>query len=66
MNPGTIEGWRQMASIELRIVSRSRDRADIKDPLDAVRLETPDEGSYRPCRVTDREDDERCHVSSPS
>jgi hypothetical protein len=38
MNPRTMEGWREMASIELRIVSRPRDRADIKDPLDAMRL----------------------------
>ena len=38
MNPSTMEGWRQMASIELRIVSRPRDRAHIKDPLDAMRL----------------------------
>jgi hypothetical protein len=38
MNPSTMEGWRQMASIELRIVSRPRDRAHIKDPLDEMRL----------------------------
>jgi hypothetical protein len=66
MNPSTMEGRRQMASIELRIVSRPRDRAHINDPLDAVRLEQADEVFYRPCRVTDREDDERCHVSSRS
>lgn len=38
MNPSTMEGWRQMASIELRIVSRPRDRAHIEDSLDAMRL----------------------------
>jgi hypothetical protein len=55
-----------MVSIELRIVSRPRDRAHIKDPLHTVRLKKADEVFYRPCRVTDREDDERCHVSSRS
>ena len=61
-----MEGRRQLASIELRIVSRPRDRAHVNDPLDAVRLEKTDEVLYRPCRVTDREDDERSHVSSQS
>ena len=66
MNPSTMEGWRQMASIELRVVSRPWDRAHIKDSLDAMRLQNTDEVFYRPCRVTDREDDEGCHVSSQS
>ena len=61
-----MERWRQLVSIELRIVSRPRDRAHVDDPLDAVRLQQTDEVLYRPCRVTDREDDKRCHVSSRS
>ena len=55
-----------MASIELRGVSRPRDRAYINDPLDGVRLQQSDEFRYRPSRVTDRENDKRSHVSSQS
>ncbi len=55
-----------MTSIELRVVARPRDRSDVNDPLDAVRLEQTDEVFYRPSRVTDREHDKRSHVSSLS
>ena len=61
-----MEGRGQLTPIELRIVSRPRDRAHINHPLDAVRLQKTDEALCRPCRVTDREDDEGCHVSSQS
>ena len=66
MNPRTMEGWREMASIELRVVSRPRDRAHVNDPLDTVRLDQTDEVRYRSSRVTDRENDKRSHVSSQS
>ena len=66
MHPGAMEGRRQLASIELRVVSRSRDRAHVDDPLDGVRLQQTDEVGYRPSRVTDRENDQRSHVSSQS
>ena len=37
----------------------------LEEPLDAMRLQQPDEVFERPGRVTDREDD-RCHISSQS
>jgi hypothetical protein len=52
-----MEGWRQLVSIELRIVPRPRDRTDVDNSLDAVRFQKTDEGLYRTCGVTDREDD---------
>jgi hypothetical protein len=61
-----MKGRRQLVSIELRVVSRPRDRAHVNDPLDAVRLEQTDEVPYRSSRVTDRENDKRSHVSSQS
>ena len=64
VNPSAVESRRQLVSIELRIVSRPRDRAHVDDSLDAVRFQKMDEVLYRPCRVTDREDDARCHLSS--
>jgi len=66
VHPGAMEGRIQLVSIELRVVSRPRDRAYINDPLDGVRLQQSDEFRYRPSRVTDRENDKRSHVSSQS
>ena len=59
-----MEGRRQLVSIELRAVLRPRDRAHVNDPLDGVRLQQTDEVRNRPSRVTDRENDQRSHVSS--
>jgi hypothetical protein len=59
-----MKGRGQLGSIELRIVARPRNRAHVNDSLDAMRLEKIDEVLYRARRVTDREDDDPCHVSS--
>jgi desulfoferrodoxin (superoxide reductase-like protein) len=64
VNPSAVERRRQLVSIELGIVSRPRNPAHVDDSLNAVRLEKADEVLYRPRRVTDREDDKRCPVSS--
>jgi hypothetical protein len=64
VHPSAMEGWRQIVTIELRVVSRPRDRPNVNDPLDAMRLEKADEVLDRPGRVTDREDDRRPHVTS--
>jgi hypothetical protein len=61
-----MEGRRELGSIELRIVSRPRNRADVDHALDAVCLQQPDEVLYRACRVADCEDDMRFHVTSGS
>jgi hypothetical protein len=65
VNPSATEGRRQSVSIELRIVARSRDRAHVNDSADAVRSQQIDEVFERSCRVTNREDDDSCHVTSP-
>jgi hypothetical protein len=64
MNPGSVERRRPLVPIELRIVSRARDRAHVDYSLDAVLLQQSNEVLDWPGRGTDREDDERCHVSS--
>ena len=64
MNPSSVERQRQLVSVELRIVPRPRDGAYVDHPLDAVRLQKANEVFNCPGRVTDREDNERCHVSS--
>jgi hypothetical protein len=64
VNSSAVQRRRQLVSIELRILPRPRNRAHIDDSLDVVRLEKTDELLYCPCRVTDREDDKRCHFSS--
>jgi hypothetical protein len=43
VNPSAMESRRQLVSIELRIVARPRDRADVNDPSDAMCPEKSDE-----------------------
>ena len=64
MNPSAVERQRQLVSVELRIVPRPRDRAYVDYALDAVRVQKANEVFNCTGRVTDREDNERRHVSS--
>jgi len=57
VDPSPVQRRRELVAIELRITPRSRDRADVKDPLDPVRSQQADERRNRAGGVPDREDD---------
>jgi hypothetical protein len=65
VNPRAMQSRRQSAATELRIVTRSRNRAHVDHALDPMRLEQSDERGERTCGVPDREDDERGHLDVP-
>jgi hypothetical protein len=59
MKAGGMQGRRQLASVELRIVPRTRDGSYIDQPLYLVRFQELDEFLYRAGRVPDGHDNRR-------
>jgi hypothetical protein len=59
MKPDGMQCRRQCSAVELRIVSRTRDRAYIDQPFHTVRFEKTNELLYRTGGVTDRHHDQR-------
>ena len=61
-NAGVSQSGRERLAIELRVVARSRNGADVDDAIDIVSGEQPDELVARSCRMPNRKDGEPCHI----